>query len=64
MAAIQIAPNVRAAMWIAAIFGAIAGGAGYVAAFLYTWPVGASQTAVAAALVAIAAIVRVVVGRR
>jgi zinc transport system permease protein len=64
MAAIQIAPNVRSAMWLAAVSGAVAGGAGYVAAFLYTWPVGASQTAAAAALVAIAAIVRVVMGRR
>jgi zinc transport system permease protein len=64
MAAILIARNVRAAMALAAVFGALAGGAGYVTAFLYTWPVGASQAAFAAALVALAAVVRAAMGRR
>jgi zinc transport system permease protein len=64
MAAILVARNVRAAMIVAAALGAFAGGAGYVLAFLYTWPVGASQAALAAALVAVAAVVRGVLGRR
>ena len=64
MAAILLAPNVWTALLLAAGFGALAGGAGYVSAFLYTWPVGASQTAFAAALVVAAAGVRAVLGRR
>lgn len=64
MGAIMLAPNVRAALLLAAVFGALAGGAGYVTAFLYTWPVGASQTAFAAALVIVAAAVRGVMRRR
>jgi zinc transport system permease protein len=63
MAAILVAPNVWAAQVLAAIFGALAGGAGYLTAFLYTWPVGASQTAFAAALVVVAAAVRAVMRR-
>ncbi|APR79074.1 Zinc ABC transporter, inner membrane permease protein ZnuB [Minicystis rosea] len=58
MAALLLAPNVRGAMAIAAVCGAVAGGAGYVAAFLYTWPVGASQTALAAGLLVVAGILR------
>jgi zinc transport system permease protein len=64
MAAILVAPNVRAALLLAAAFGALAGGAGYVTAFLYTWPVGASQAAFAAALVVAAAAVRAAMRRR
>ncbi|MFT3769282.1 MAG: metal ABC transporter permease [Minicystis sp.] len=64
MAAILVAPNVRAAMVLAASCGALAGGAGYVMAFLYTWPVGASETAFAAGLVVVAAAVRGVLRRR
>lgn len=64
MAAILVASNVRTAMVLAAVLGAVAGGAGYVLAFLYTWPVGASQAAFAAAMVAAAAVVRGVIGRR
>jgi zinc transport system permease protein len=64
MAAILIAPNVRAALVLAAVFGALAGGAGYLTAFLYTWPVGASQAAFAAALVVAAAAVRAAMRRR
>jgi zinc transport system permease protein len=63
MAAILVAPNVWSAQVLAALFGALAGGAGYVTAFLYTWPVGASQTAFAAALVVVAAMVRAVLRR-
>jgi ABC-type Mn2+/Zn2+ transport system permease subunit len=64
MAAILLAANVRAALFLAAALGAIAGGAGYVAAFLYTWPVGASQAAFAAALVVVAALIRAAIRRR
>ena len=64
MAAILLAPNVRAAMALAAVLGAVAGGAGYVTAFLYTWPVGASQAAFAAGLVVIAGLIRAARGRR
>ncbi len=52
MAAILVAPSVRVALALAALFGALAGGVGYLTAFLYAWPVGASQTAVGALLVA------------
>jgi zinc transport system permease protein len=64
MGAILVAPNVRAALVIAAAYGAIAGGAGYVAAFLYTWPVGASQAAFAAVLVVLSALVRAIMRPR
>lgn len=64
MAAILIAPSVRAALALAALLGALAGGAGYVAAFLQSWPVGASQTAFAAGLVAVAGAIRWVMERR
>jgi zinc transport system permease protein len=64
MAAILLAANVRAALLLAAALGAIAGGAGYVAAFLYTWPVGASQAALAAALVVAAAAIRAALPHR
>lgn len=64
MGAILLAPNVRTAMLVAAVLGALAGGAGYVTAFMYTWPVGASQTAFAAALVVMAAGVRAAVRGR
>jgi zinc transport system permease protein len=53
MAALKLAPNVPRAMAIATILGATAGFGGYVAAFLYQLPVGASQTIVAAILVVI-----------
>jgi zinc transport system permease protein len=63
MGAILMASNVRRAMLIAAVYGALAGGAGYVAAFLYTWPVGASQAAFAAVLVVLSAVVSAVTRR-
>jgi zinc transport system permease protein len=64
MAAILLAANVRAALLLAAALGAIAGGVGYLAAFLYTWPVGASQAALAAAIVVVAAVIRAALPRR
>lgn len=63
MAAVLIAPSVRAAMVCAAALGAIAGGVGYLAAFLFAWPVGASQTAVAAAMMLAAAALKGVTRR-
>lgn len=62
MAAILAATSVRVALVLAAVLGATAGGAGYVVAFLRSWPVGASQTAVAVAIVIAAAAVRALVG--
>jgi len=62
MAGILIAPNVRIAMVVAALLGGIAGGVGYIVAFLYGWPVGASQAAVAALITAVAACIRVGLG--
>jgi zinc transport system permease protein len=66
MAAVVTASSVRVALVLAAALGAFAGGAGYVLAFLRNWPVGASQAAVGALLVVVAAAGRAVVlaGRR
>ncbi len=64
MAAILVAPSVRVALGLAALFGAFAGGAGYIAAFLHGWPVGASQAAVAGAMVIGMALVRAVLPKR
>lgn len=47
LAALQLAPNVGYAAVTAAVLGAVAGLGGYVAAFLYKLPVGASQALVA-----------------
>lgn len=58
MAALRLAPNVSRAMVAAAIFGAIAGFGGYLHAFLHQFPVGASQTMVAAVLVAVATLIK------
>ncbi|MEZ4266770.1 MAG: metal ABC transporter permease [Myxococcota bacterium] len=54
LAAVRLAPNLPAALVLGGLFGAISGGLGYVAAFLYEVPVGAAQTLLAAALVLIA----------
>jgi zinc transport system permease protein len=62
MAAILVAPSVRVALVLAAALGAVAGGAGYVVAFLRSWPVGASQTAVAVGVVLGAAAARGLAG--
>ena len=57
MAALKVAPNVGRAMAFAALFGALAGFVGYLVAFLYQLPVGASQALVAAALVGVMSLV-------
>jgi zinc transport system permease protein len=49
---------------LAALFGAVAGGGGYLLAFFEDLPVGASQTVTATSLAAAALLVRVVVRRR
>ena len=54
VAATRLAPSVRGALLLATVFGALSGFAGYVVAFLYSLPVGASQTLLAAVLVAAA----------
>lgn len=55
LAALRVAPNVAYAVGLAALLGAFAGIAGYVAAFLWKLPVGAAQTIVAALEVAVCA---------
>jgi zinc transport system permease protein len=62
MAAVLAATSVRAALALAAVLGAVAGGAGYVVAFLRSWPVGASQAAVGVAIVLVAAAGRALLG--
>ncbi len=57
MAALRVAPNLATAAWLAAILGGAAGFLGYLAAFLYTLPVGAAQALVAGAEVLLAALV-------
>jgi zinc transport system permease protein len=59
LAALLLSPNVNRALLLAGLFGAAAGFGGYVVAFLYSLPVGASQALLAAALVLAAAVVRV-----
>jgi zinc transport system permease protein len=54
IAAVRLAPNLQRALILAAVFGAVSGFAGYVLAFLYSLPVGASQTLVGALLVVLA----------
>lgn len=58
MAALRLAANVRRALVLGALFGAISGFGGYLVAFCAKLPVGASQTLVAAALVVLAAMAR------
>lgn len=58
LAALQLSPNVPRALLLAALFGAAAGYGGYVLAFLWSLPVGASQALVAVALVVAAAALR------
>ncbi|MEY3013072.1 MAG: hypothetical protein RIT45_1807 [Pseudomonadota bacterium] len=55
MAAVRIVRNLRQALVVAAALGATGATLGYLAAFLYELPVGASQTLVSAALLALAA---------
>lgn len=63
MAALMLRTGVRSAFAIAALLGLVAGVGGYLFAFFQSFPVGASQTAVAAALVALAWVARSVIGR-
>ncbi len=48
LAAVNIAPNIRACLFLAAMLGAASGFGGYLLAFLYEFPVGATQTLLAA----------------
>jgi ABC-type Mn2+/Zn2+ transport system permease subunit len=54
MAALRIAKNIQRALWLAAILGAISGFTGYLFAFLFELPVGASQAFVALACIPLA----------
>jgi len=58
MAALPLAPSAGAALALAALFGALAGGGGYLAAFSWDLTVGAAQT-----LTAVAVVVAALVGR-
>lgn len=51
MAALRVAANVPRSMAIAAVIGAVSGFSGYLVAYLWDFPVGASQTFVAALFV-------------
>lgn len=63
MAALRIARNLSTGLWLAALAGAFSGFAGYVLAFLYELPVGASQTLTAAAVVLSVELVRFALSR-
>lgn len=54
IAAVRVASNMPRALWLAAIFGAIMGFGGYLAATLMDLPVGAAQALVGLALVVVA----------
>jgi zinc transport system permease protein len=58
MAALLLTSRLQAASLAATLIGAASGAAGYLMAFFYELPVGASQTAVAAALVALAMVLK------
>jgi zinc transport system permease protein len=53
LAAVNIAPNIKSGLMIAAALGAVSGFGGYVLAFLYDLPVGATQTLLASAFAGI-----------
>lgn len=57
MAAVKVSRNVNSALGAAACVGAVSGGVGYLVAFLYQLPVGASQTLVGVACVGFASVV-------
>ena len=57
MAALRIARNIQRALWLAAVLGAIAGFSGYLFAFLFELPVGASQAFVALACIPLAEVI-------
>lgn len=54
MAALAVSSGLRSALVLAVVFGGASGFCGYLAAYLYDFPVGASQTLVAAAIVLLA----------
>jgi zinc transport system permease protein len=58
MAALRVSKNLTMALAVAGIAGAFSGFAGYLAAFLYELPVGASQTLVAIVVVLVAELFR------
>lgn len=58
IAALRVAPNIPSALLIATLVGALSGFGGYVLAFAWQLPVGASQTLVAAALSLVAVLVQ------
>lgn len=64
LAAVRLAPNVPRALWIAAALGAGTGFGGYLAAFRWQIPVGASQALCGAALLAAAELARRIFLRR
>lgn len=53
LAALNLAPNVRTTLVLASIFGAMSGFGGYLVAFLFEYPVGATQTLLAATFTAL-----------
>jgi zinc transport system permease protein len=63
MAATLVASNVRLALGLATLLGAISGGLGYFVSFRFAWPVGASQAATGVALVVVCAVVRAAIQR-
>lgn len=63
MAALRLSTNVPRGLFLATLFGALSGFAGYLVAFLYELPVGAAQTLTAAALFLLAAFLRRVLRR-
>lgn len=64
VAALRVCANVPRALVLALVFGALSGFVGYVVAFLYELPVGASQTLTAAALVVVTTLAARITKRR
>lgn len=58
MAALRVAPNIRSALVIAAALGALSAFLGYLLAFLWSLPVGATQTLTVAAITTLVWILR------
>ncbi|MFZ4736253.1 MAG: metal ABC transporter permease [Bradymonadia bacterium] len=63
MAALRVSAHIERALWVAAVIGAACGAGGYVLAWRFDLPVGASQTLLAAAAVLVASGVRSVMSR-
>lgn len=57
VAALRLATSLRAAWLVAGLLGAVAGGGGYVVAYLFDLPVGASQALVAGVLAGLSALI-------